>query len=157
MPLRTRFFVTTLAIALALGQSACSPRVATRGATPDADKIAEIKAGVSSRADVERLIGSPSSINAFGEETWMYIGETTETLAFFEPKVSERQVLSIAFDDNGLVKQVSAHGLDIARDIEPVGRQTPTVGKKMTVIEQIVGNLNRYKSLGTKNKPAPQQ
>ena len=36
-------------------------------------------------------------------------------------------------------------------DIEPVERTTPTVGKNLTVIEQLMGNLNRFGKIGQNN------
>lgn len=150
-PFRTRSFIVAVAIVGIAGLSACSPRVAQRGAMPDIDAIAAIVPNKTTKSEVERSLGSPSSINMYGEETWMYVGETTETVAFFERDVNERSVLLVSFGDDGVVKDVRQHGLDAARNIEPVERQTPTVGKDMTVIEQMMGNVNRFRNFG-KNK-----
>ncbi len=150
-PFRTRSFIAAVAIVGIAGLSACSPRVAQRGAMPDIDAIAAIVPNKTTKSEVERSLGSPSSINMYGEETWMYVGETTETIAFFERDVNERSVLLVSFRDDGVVKDVLQHGLDAARNIEPVERETPTVGKDMTVIEQMMGNVNRFRNFG-KNK-----
>ena len=150
-PLITRPFLSIALIVCVLALGACSPKVAQRGDMPDIDAIASIVPEESHKSDVERRLGSPSSINMFGEETWMYIGETTEAVAFFEPKVNERSVLVVTFDDKGIVKDIQSHRLDVARDIEPVERTTPTVGKNLTVIEQLMGNLNRFGKIGQNN------
>lgn len=147
-PFRTRSFIAAVAIVGIAGLSACSPRVAQRGAMPDIDAIAAIVPNKTTKSEVERSLGSPSSINMYGEETWMYVGETTETIAFFERNVNERSVLLVSFRDDGVVKDVLQHGLDAARNIEPVERETPTVGKDMTVIEQMMGNVNRFRNFG---------
>ena len=119
---------------------------------PDVDAIASIVPHKSTKADVERKLGSPSSISIFGDETWMYIGEVTQQTAFFNPKVDERSVLVITFNKKGVVTSMESHGLDEARDIQPVQDKTPTVGKKMTVLEQLIGNLNRFGNQAAKNK-----
>ena len=150
-PSITRPFLFVALIVCVLALCACSLKVAQRGVMPDIDAIASIVPQESGKLDVERRLGSPSSINMFGEETWMYIGETTEAVAFFEPKVNERSVLVVIFDDKGIVKDIQSHGLDVARDVEPVDRTTPTVGKNLTVIEQLMGNLNRFGKMGQKN------
>ncbi len=150
IPFVTRAFVVAVVSTLAV--SACAPRVANRGNMPDADRITQIKPGETDKGDVERLLGSPSSIAPFGDEKWMYIGEITETMAFFQPKVAERHVLVITFDDKGTVKDLEAHGMEASNEIEPVKRITPTVGKELTVLEQIVGNLNRYRGDRGKKK-----
>jgi outer membrane protein assembly factor BamE (lipoprotein component of BamABCDE complex) len=143
--MRTPRFTTPVALAVAatLTLSACSPDIAQRGVMPDIDKVASITPSETTKQEVERALGSPSSINMFGEETWLYVGETTERIAFLERKVQERSVLIVTFDKNGVVSEVQSHGLDASRDIEPIERTTPAVGRDLTVIEQLVGNLNR--------------
>jgi hypothetical protein len=42
-------------------------------------------------------------------------------------------------------------GLDRGQEIDPVERKTPTHGNKMTVLEQIVGNLGRFRKKNTEN------
>lgn len=138
-----------LAGALALG--ACTPKVAQRGAMPDIDVVASIVPNKTTKADVERMLGSPSSVNMFGQETWMYIGETTQQVAFLEREVEERSVLVIRFDEQGTVADISSHGLAESRQVEPVERKTPTVGKEITLIEQLMGNLNRLGNIGGGN------
>lgn len=150
--MRTPRFTTPVVIAFAsmLALSACSPDVAQRGVMPDIDKVASIRPSETTKQEVERALGSPSSINMFGEETWLYVGETTERIAFLERKVQERSVLIVTFDKNGIVTDIQAHGLDASRDIKPIERTTPTVGKDLTVIEQLLGNLNRIGDLNNK-------
>ena len=149
--MRTPRFTTPVVIAVAslLALSACSPNVTQRGVMPDIDKVASITPSETTKQEVERALGSPSSINMFGEETWLYVGETTERLAFLERRVQERSVLIVTFDKSGIVTDVQSHGLDASRNIQPIERTTPTVGKDLTVIEQLLGNLNQ---LGDLNK-----
>lgn len=143
-PIKTRHIIIAFALSGALAVGACSPRVAQRGIMPDVDAIASIVPQESTRNDVERTLGSPSSVNMFGGETWLYIGEVTATVAFLERDVNERSVLLVSFDKDGVVTDVQSHGLEEARDVQPVERKTPTVGKNMTAIEQLMGNLNRF-------------
>lgn len=149
--IKTRSFLAAVAVIGIAGLSACAPTVAQRGAMPDIDAIAAIVPQKSTKDEVERSLGSPSSINMYGDETWMYIGETTETVAFLEHEVNERSVLLIRFNDKGVVEDVESHGLADSRNIEPVERKTPTVGKTMTVLEQLMGNVNRFGKIGQKN------
>ncbi|MBO6520634.1 MAG: outer membrane protein assembly factor BamE [Rhodospirillales bacterium] len=149
--MRTRSFIAAAAIVGMASLSACSPHVAQRGAMPDIDAIAAITPNKSTKNEVERALGSPSTINMYGEETWMYVGETTETVAFLESEVNERSVVLVTFNKDGVVTDVSSHGLAESRNIQPVERKTPTVGKKVTVIEQLMGNLNRFGKIGETN------
>ena len=145
----TRHFVTlSAACAVSVMLTACTPEVVQRGVMPDVDDIARITPQQTTKSDVERVLGSPSSVTMFGGETWIYVGESTERVAFFEKKVNERSVVMITFGADGLVSTVESHGLEASRDIEPEERTTPTVGNKLTFMDQLIGNVNRLGQLG---------
>ena len=124
--------------------SACSPRIHTRGNLPDPDMVAELKAGDITKDEVAELLGSPSTIGSFGNEAWFYISERTETIAWFEPEVKERNVLVLEFDKEGVLVEKFKVGLDSANKVIPVDRRTLTHGSRLTVIKQIVGNFRRF-------------
>ncbi len=124
--------------------SACAPNVATRGNLPDPDKLAEIVPGEATRDDVAALLGSPSSAATFGEEIWYYIAARIETVAFNEPEVIDQQVVAIRFSEDGLVTAIDTYGMDDARAVEIVDRVTPTSGKEVTILQQLLGNVGRF-------------
>lgn len=128
--------------ALVLG--ACESRVDSRGNLPDPELLASIEPGQMSRDDVSLLLGSPSSVAMFENETWFYISQRTETFAFFEPEVQERKVIIVQFDDAGVLKTVETRGLEQGQLIEPVERETPTLGNELTLFQQFFGNLGRF-------------
>ena len=129
---------------LVLLLAACAARVDSRGNLPDPDGVAEIAAGALSRDQVAELLGSPSSISTFDGEAWYYISKRTESLAFFEPDVSERKVVIVRFDRNGLVNGIETLGLEHGREIKPVERETPTAGNELTILDQLIGNFGRF-------------
>ncbi len=65
--MRTPRFTTPVALAVAatLTLSACSLDIAQRGVMPDIDKVASITPSETTKQEVERALGSPSSINMF--------------------------------------------------------------------------------------------
>ena len=142
---------------MALSLSACESRLNTRGNLLDPERIADIQPGELSRDEVAEILGSPSSITPFGSDTWYYISQRTETFAFFSPKVIERQIVVISFNKDGKVAKVDTLGLDQGQTIDPIERTTPTHGNKMTIIEQIVGNLGRFKKKKTQTPDEEQQ
>lgn len=135
----------TLVCVLAVGVAGCSSRLANRGNHVDPEKIAEITAGKQTREEVSEILGSPSSMTPFGSDTWYYISKRTETFAFFNPEVVARQVLIIKFGADKKVASVNVIGLEDGDDVQMVQRTTPTHGNEMTIIEQVVGNLGRFK------------
>lgn len=150
-------FSCLVLFAVALGLSACESRLNTRGNLLDPERIADIRPGELSRDEVAEILGSPSSITPFGSDTWYYISQRTETFAFFSPKVIERQILVISFDKDGKVVKVDTLGLEQGRSINPIERTTPTHGNKLTVIEQMIGNLGRFKKKRTQKPDEEEQ
>ena len=132
-------------IGLALALTACAPRLETRGNLPDPDRLAEITPGEHTRDEVAEILGSPSSTAVFDQETWYYISEKTETLAFFEPEITERQVVILTFDAEGVVSGIKTLKAEDGRFIEPVDRITPTAGKEITFLDQLFGNFARFR------------
>lgn len=132
------------ATAFVLSLVACAPITNQRGNLPDPDLLGQIEPGAQSRGDVANILGSPTSISSFGGEIWYYISAQTETVAFYEPEVIDQRVVAIAFDNDGMVASIRTYGLDDARDIEPEERVTPTGGREMTFLEQLVGNIGRF-------------
>ncbi|MSO89316.1 MAG: outer membrane protein assembly factor BamE [Rhodospirillaceae bacterium] len=124
----------------------CAATIDQRGYVPDPERLGRVKQGLQSRDDVARLLGSPSSLGTFDDKTWYYISRRIESVAFFEPKVLEQQVVAIEFDETGFVSQVRRYDMADGREIEPVDRVTPTPGKQMTVIQQLLGNVGRFGS-----------
>ncbi len=137
--------------AVALVLSGCASRLDTRGNLLDPEKVLEIQPGDLTREEVVEILGSPSSITAFGSDTWYYIAQRTETFAFFAPKVMERQFLVLKFAKDGKVTAVETVGLNRGQEIDPVERKTPTHGNKMNFLEQIVGNLGRFRNKKAEN------
>ncbi len=145
MSARFRFLGFCLGVVMATAAlCACAPVVDSRGNAPDPDKLAEIKPGVHTRAQVAGLLGSPSIKATFSDDTWYYVNKQTAKFAFFQPTVRERQVIAIHFDESGVVKEIRRYNKEHGREITPVARTTPAPGEKLGLIEQLFGNLGRF-------------
>ena len=143
--LRSKAIIRSLAIGLVAGclVAACSGRVEVRGNQPDPERLSEIKPGEITKEEVIEILGSPSNTAVFGEETWYYINETVETLAFLKPEVVERQIVALKFDDRGILSSMALMDESTGKEIEMVDRTTPTTGHTLGFFEQIFGNFGR--------------
>lgn len=120
-----------------------------RGNLPHPDLLAQIQPGKSTRDDVLAVLGTPSNAMTYGGESWHYISERTETSAFFEPKVTERKVVTVVFDGQGVVRDVVNRGLEDGKAVQTVERATPTAGKEMSILEQLIGNVGRFSKMSS--------
>ncbi len=133
---------------------ACQPTVDSRGYVPNPDALEQVQPG-QQKAEVQNLLGTPSSVTPFGEEVWLYISRKTKTVAFFTPKVLEQNVVAVEFDRSGVVTDVRRYTLADGKTIEPVGRTTPAPGRELTFVEQLVGNIGKFNTPGRGPAPGP--
>lgn len=143
---RTAPLLLVGALTCAIGPllASCETIVDQRGFAPTPGSVEKLEVGTQSREDVVRLIGSPSSVATFNPNTWYYISQKQETWAFLKPTMLEQNVMQLSFNDSGRLQAIKKYDLSDARDIEMVSRITPTAGKELTVLEQIMGNVGRF-------------
>jgi len=139
--LRARRYAAALLLVGTLAIPACTPEVNQRGHVPDPESLALIKPGQQTRDQVLDMLGSPTTIGTFEDSRWYYITRKTEHLAFYNPDLVEAIVILVEFNQAGFVKQVTHLSNDHAREIDLVERTTPTKGREMGVIQQLLGNL----------------
>lgn len=137
-----------LAALLPVALAACAQSVNVRGNLPEPENLTKINPGVHSREDVASLLGSPSTISTFQDNKWYYIGQKTTQFAFFAPEVLERKIIEISFDSDGMVAASKIYTLEDGQEIDPVDRITPTEGKKLTILQQLLGNVGKFSAPG---------
>jgi len=122
----------------------CATSVEQRGNLPTQDKIAEVHPGTTTKDEVIKILGSPSSLSIFNDKSWYYISRRTEQFSFFDPNVVDQQVYVVNFDDQGVVKAVDHKSLEDGKDVVPVARATPAPGRELSFLEQVIGNLGKF-------------
>jgi outer membrane protein assembly factor BamE (lipoprotein component of BamABCDE complex) len=131
---------------LLLTAGACAPTVTKHGYQLDPDAIASIRPGTTSREEVERLLGSPSSVGTFDGASWFYVSQRTETRSFYQSEIVGQDVVRVDFDANGIVSNISRRDLAQAQEVSPDPNTTRTLGNELTVLQQFVGNIGRFNS-----------
>lgn len=136
-----------------LALTACEPIVDQRGFSPAPGTVEKLEVGSQSREDVVRLVGTPSAVATFNPNTWFYISQRQESLAFFKPSIAEQKVMQVTFNEGGRIAEIKNFDLKDAKDVVMVARITPTAGKELTVLEQILGNVGKFS--GPKQQESP--
>jgi len=135
----------TFPLALAIVMLAACDNIADlRGFAPTPGTVDKLEVGTQSREDVQRLVGSPSSVATFNPNVWYYISEKQEYWGPSRPWISEQSVIQITFNESGRVQNIKYFDLKDAQNITMVARITPTSGKELTVLEQILGNVGKF-------------
>lgn len=141
----SRFTPVLMAAALAAGAGACAPQVGRHGFQMIDVAPNEIEAGVDTRETVLTKLGSPSTRSTFeGDNVWYYISQTTEHYTYNPTDVVARSITEITFTEGtDQVASVRLLGLEDGREIAMNSRETPTRGRELSVIEQLLGNVGR--------------
>lgn len=137
-----------MAILIAAGLVGCAPDIEKRGDLPEKDALAQIHPGSTTRDQVAKLLGSPSSAGIFDANSWYYISRETRQVSFFDPKVLDQQVYVVNFDGNGVVASVQHKTLRDAQAVPMAPGATPAPGRELTVVEQLIGNIGRFSGGG---------
>jgi outer membrane protein assembly factor BamE (lipoprotein component of BamABCDE complex) len=138
-----------LLTAIFIGAAACQPTVDYRGYQPRSGDFSKVQVGMP-KSEVEALLGSPSTTAsvALQGDSYYYISSRVEQTAFFDPKETDRQVFAVRFDANDQVVSFANYGMEDGQVIEVNSRQTPTKGRELTIVQQLLGNIGRFKGPG---------
>ena len=139
------FALRALAGAALLASAACAPIVGANGFQVIDAAPADVVAGTDTKATVLARLGSPSTTSTFEkDQVWYYISQITEKYTFRRPEVTQRSVTEITFTEGSdQVAEVRTLTLADGRAVSMDGRETPTRGRRLTVLEQLLGNVGR--------------
>lgn len=143
MTLNSRFFLCAGVAASALLVSACNPSLRAHGYRYTQGEVPEFTVGEDNQSTVLAALGNPSTIGTFEEDTWYYISATREYLAYLRPDTRDRRILAMTFDESGTLASLDEYGLADGRVVNFVDRETPTRGRELTMLEQLLGNVGR--------------
>jgi outer membrane protein assembly factor BamE (lipoprotein component of BamABCDE complex) len=143
------------ALLASLATAGCENIIDQRGFSATPGSVEKLEVGTQSREDIVRLIGSPSAVATFNPNVWYYITQKQETFAFLKSKITDQKVMQLSFNDTGRLQAIKKYDLEDAEHITMVSRITPTAGKQLTVLEQIMGNVGRFAAPGSSQQTGP--
>jgi outer membrane protein assembly factor BamE (lipoprotein component of BamABCDE complex) len=138
-----RGFLRLSAAALALATAAaCAPVQTYSGFRPERNdvELPDPQVGVDTRATVQQRFGSPSTTAVFDQTAWYYVSSTQERVAFYTPQITDRRVMVVRFDGE-TVAGVEKYGMERGRLVSYSDEVTPTRGRELGVLEQLLGNI----------------
>jgi outer membrane protein assembly factor BamE (lipoprotein component of BamABCDE complex) len=123
--------------------SGCAATYVTHGFAPHPDEVAQVRPGADTRGSVARRFGPPSAEGITGDGQWFYVASRFEKFAFYQPRLVDRTVVAVSFDEAGVVTDVQSLGIEDGRVVDLVTRTTPTFGREQNLIQQLFGNIGR--------------
>jgi outer membrane protein assembly factor BamE (lipoprotein component of BamABCDE complex) len=127
-----------------LATGACTPITTYSGFQAVEVNPADVKVGEDTKSTVMGKLGSPSVQSTFDPNLWFYMSQVTDRVAFYQPRVARRDIVAIAFDPTTeQVATVNTYSLKDGKVVAVNDRETPTRGREMTILEQLLGNVGR--------------
>jgi outer membrane protein assembly factor BamE (lipoprotein component of BamABCDE complex) len=102
-------------VACVLILSACQPFVNSRGNALVAEHIGEFKVGQTTSNEVLEKCGTPSLHR--DNWTWIYIGYTSEEVAFKKVDAKNKFVVRMRFDQNKILRSIEKMKVDEDKEI----------------------------------------
>ncbi len=136
--------VAAVALSCAVLLGACTPITQYQGFQAVEANPKDVKVAVDTKSTVMERLGSPSSVAAFDPNTWYYITQISDQVAFRNPIVRRRDIVAIAFNKaDERVTAVNTYSLKDGHVIAFNNRSTPTRGRELSWVEQILGNIGQ--------------
>ncbi len=136
--------------------AACAPTAAYEGFQAIDQSPEAVKVGEDSRTTVLAKLGTPTATSTFDKDTWFYMTQVQSKTAFYTPRVTRRDVVAISFDKGtDQVASVKTFGLKDGRIIAYNTRETPTRGREMSIIEQLIGSIGTASALPPDQNQTP--
>ena len=76
------------------------------------------------------MLGRPSSSGVLRDSAWYYVQSRVENFTYHPPRVVDRTVLAVNFDQRGVVRDIQRYGLEDGRIINLETRTTETGGRR---------------------------
>ncbi len=138
-------FKILIIISLLFTPFGCSKVVEHNGIPTNEEKFQKLDIGKSTKSQVKKILGEPLIVDNQLVDTWIYFSQKIEKVAFFEPKLSSRKVILLSFKNSTLIKKETFSKED-SKIIEISTKKVVSGGRKLTVLQQIFGNIGNFSS-----------
>lgn len=144
-------------LALGLGAmltAGCASFRDHQGYLVDEQLVSAIQPGIDNRDSVAGTLGRPTFTGQFDRDQrdWYYVSRDTRAAAFTMPRPSAQTTLHIRFDQAGNVESVQRTGVELAVNVNPDNRVTPTLGRNRSLLQELFGNIG---AVGQRGQSAP--
>lgn len=123
--------------------SCTKPQIHTQGYVVKEKELEMLNIGQTTKKDVLRTLGTPSTLNSFDAKKWYYISEQITTKVMDRKELNSRQIIILAFNDKDILTHIQFKEKADGHYVKPSALSTKTQGKKLTILDQMLGNLGR--------------
>lgn len=141
-----RAWALMLAGGVMIALSACAAVYQNHGYVPSDEELALIEVGRDTRDTVSATLGRPSSEGLLNDVGWFYVQSRWKHFGALPPAEIDRQVVSITFNEEGVVENVERFGLENGQAVAISRRVTDSNIKGISFLKQLLGNIGRLRA-----------
>ena len=126
----------------------CSGRISNHGVLNIEKHITSIVNDKLEKAEIEALLGPPSTVSAFEFNKWYYINNTIKHMAFYKPEIIKLTVYEIIFNKENQAIKINTYDQENLNEISFNLDVTKTRGNEKPLLQYIlkgIGNSNIQK------------
>ena len=116
----------------------CSGRISNHGVLNIEKHITSIVNDKLEKAEIEALLGPPSTISAFEFNKWYYINNTIKHIAFYKPEIIKLSVYEIIFNKENQAIKINTYDQDNLNEISFNLDITKTRGNEKSLLQYIL-------------------
>ena len=94
------------------------------------------------------LLGSPTALATFNDNTWLYISEHTQPRIGGTHAVLSQKVVALQFNDKGVLEHIQTRDKANSMPVQVIARTTPSPGTEASFFRQLFGNIGRFNAGG---------
>ena len=138
-----KILASAVMLAATVSLAACSGTSETiqHGYQLNEESLALVSEGAT-REQAMLSLGTPSTSSRLpdGTDALYYISQTKQRpVAFMTPRVTDQRVLAVYVGEDDTVKRMANYGLKDGKVFDFIGRVTPTSGKELSFVGQLLG------------------
>lgn len=141
------------AAAAGLATGGCTKTQDLQGYLVDETLVSAVQPGVDNKESVQNTLGRPTFSGTFDQDDWYYVSRRTKNYAFNHPRVNVQTILHVRFDPAGNVASVERKGKEQIVSIDPMRAKTPTLGRHVSIWDELFGNIGAVGAGGTSGPP----
>ncbi|AFC73524.1 outer membrane protein assembly factor BamE [Rickettsia montanensis] len=149
-----KIFITYIFSILAFFPLSGCKTIENRGQSIDDSALVKLESKKLNKTEVVELIGTPTMVPEYSQNTWYYVERVMSQRAWLNPKIEKQKIVKITFDANNFMQEVAVIDDSHRQDIEIVHEYTRTYGTELNGLQKFVKNLGRFNKTtdGNKNK-----
>jgi outer membrane protein assembly factor BamE (lipoprotein component of BamABCDE complex) len=132
-------------ILILLSINSCAGRISNHGVLNIDKHIDSIVDDKLEKAEIEALLGPPSTISAFEFNKWYYINNSIKHFAFYKPEIIDHKVYEIIFNSENQAVQINIFNQEDLRELSYNTDITDTRGNKRSLLQEIFKSVGNNK------------